>query len=271
MQLVEQRDHGVVDVLGAVVRMEADHDEREQAEQAFEYRHQEALRDRRNGTDELVLRHLVDNVDQVHALGAVAVALMDSVDAQEAGPAIRLRRAALAHPHRRRLRPLDHRALRPIGPRTPQVVDVARGDPGEALEARVAEDMVLAVQHHARREPGHLAQVRVHPGQQADVGRRVHPREGPPLVAVPAVDHLRRLAVLADEPRQLGAGITSSLRQVTLHQRLRRLVQHPVAELCQRPRHEGVGTVPVQRLELHRRVRLDEGGNLLDGSNPFGL
>ena len=183
---------------------------------------------------------------------------MDSVDAQEAGPAVRLRRAALAHCHRRCLRPLDHRALRPIGPRTPQVVDVARGDPGEALEARVAEDMVLAVQHHPRREPGHLAQVRVHPGQQPDVGRRVHAREGPPLVAVPAVDHLRRLVVLADEPRQLGARVAGGLRQATLHQRLRRLVQHPVAELRQRPRREGVGTVPVQRLELHRRVRLDE-------------
>ena len=61
--------------------MEADNDEREQAEQAFEYRHQEALRDRRNGADELVLRHLVDNVDQVHALGAVAVANVDAVHA----------------------------------------------------------------------------------------------------------------------------------------------------------------------------------------------
>ena len=119
--------------------MEAEDDEREQAEQAFEHRRQEAFGDRRDGADELVLRDLVYDVDQVHALGAVAVALMDGVDAQEAGHAVRPRRPADAHRHRRRLRPRDHRAPRAVGPRTPQVVDVARRDPGEAFEARVAK------------------------------------------------------------------------------------------------------------------------------------
>ena len=145
--------------------MEADDDEREQAEQTVEHRHQEALGDRHDGADELVLRDLVDDVDQVHALGAIAVALVNGVDAQEAGQTVRLRRPALAHRHSRRLRPLDHRALRPVGPGTPQVVDVAGRDPGEPLEAYVAEDLVLAAEYHPRREPGHLAEVRVHPGQ----------------------------------------------------------------------------------------------------------
>ena len=165
VQLVEQRGHGVVDVLGVVVGVETEDDEREQAEQGREQRREEALGDRLDGADELVLGDLVDDVDQVHALGAVAVALVNGVDAQEAGQTVRLRRPALAHRHSRRLRPLDHRAPRPVGPGTPQVVDVAGRDPGEPLEAYVAEDLVLAAEYHPRREPGHLAEVRVHPGQ----------------------------------------------------------------------------------------------------------
>ena len=263
--------------------MEADDDGREQAEQAVEHRHQEAFGDRRDGADELVLRDRrpqavgVHDVDQVHALGAVAVANVDEVhawtgvDAQEAGHAVRPRRPAFAHRHGRRPRPLDHRALPPVGPGTPQVVDVARRDPGEALEARAAEDMVLAVQHHPRREPGHLPEILVHAGQQARVGQRVDPRKGPALVAVPAVDHPGRLAVLTDQPRELGARVARGLRQVALHQRLRGLVQGAVTQPRQRPRDEGVGAVPVQGLELHRLVRVDEGGNLLDGPNTFGL
>ena len=66
--------------------------------------------------------------------------------------------------------------------------------------------------------------------QPPDVGRRADPREGPALVAVPAIDHLRRLAVLADEPRQLGARVARGLRQIALHHRLRGLVQGTVAE-----------------------------------------
>lgn len=113
------------------------------------------------------------------------------------------------------------RALRPrdavsgtdaVGSRPPQVVDVARRDLREAFEARVAEHVVLAVQHDPCREPGHPAEILVHLRQQTHVGRRVDPREGPVLVPVPAVDHLRRLAVLADEPRELGARIARDLR-----------------------------------------------------------
>ena len=152
----------------------------------------------------------------VHALGTVAVALVDGVDAQETGDAVRLRRPTDAR-HRRRLRPSDHRALRPVGPGTPQVVAVAGRDPGEALEARVAEDMVLAVQYDPGREAGHLAEVRVHLGQQARVGRRVDARDGPTLVPVPTVDHLDRLAVLANQPRELGARIARGPGQVALH------------------------------------------------------
>ena len=48
-----------------------------------------------DGAGELELRHFVDGVDQVDALVAVEVALVDGVDAQEAGPpALRARHLA---------------------------------------------------------------------------------------------------------------------------------------------------------------------------------
>ena len=81
VQLVEQLGDAMIDVLGAVVRMEAFDHEGEQVEQAFQERHQEALRDGRHGPHELVLRDLVDDVDQIDALATVAVTNVDEVHA----------------------------------------------------------------------------------------------------------------------------------------------------------------------------------------------
>ena len=132
--------------------METEDDEREQAEQGLEQRREKTLGDCLDGADELVLGDLVDDIDEIHALGAVPVALVDGVDAQEAGPAIRPRGAPLAHRHRSRPRSDDHGALRPVGPRAARVVDVARRDARQALEAHLAEDVELAVQHDPRRQ-----------------------------------------------------------------------------------------------------------------------
>ena len=218
MQLVEQGGHGVVDVLGAVVGVEADDDEREQVEQGFEQGYEKTLGDRRHSADVLVLCDLVDDIDQVHALGAVAIALMDGVDAQEARPAIGPWGSPNAHRGRGRLRPNDHRALRPVGSGAAQIVNVARRDPRQALEARVAEEMALAVQYRPCRQTGHLAKIRIHPGQQPDVGRRVDPYERPALVAGAAVEDLRRLAVLAEQSRELSTRKARRLGQVALYQ-----------------------------------------------------
>ena len=160
--------------------MEADDDERKQAEQGLEQRREEALGDRLDGADELVLGDLVDDVDQIHALGAVPVALVDGVGVQEAGQAVRPRGAPLAHRHRSRPRSDDHGALRALGSRAAEVVDVARRDSRQALEVRVAEDVELAVQHDPRRQARHLAELRVHRRQQPHVGRCVDPIEGRP-------------------------------------------------------------------------------------------
>ena len=89
-QLLEQRRDTVVDLLAAVVGVEAEDREREGQQQALEQRHQEALGDAGHGADELELGDLVDQVDQVDPLDAVAVALVDGVDADVARPPLRL-------------------------------------------------------------------------------------------------------------------------------------------------------------------------------------
>ncbi len=96
VQLGEQRGDPVVDVLAAVVGVEAEDGEGEQPEEAFEDRDQEALGDGRDGADVLELGDLVDDVDQVDALVAVEVALVDGVDAHEAGPAVGARPPPMA-------------------------------------------------------------------------------------------------------------------------------------------------------------------------------
>ncbi len=79
VQLVEQPGHLVVDVLGTVVRVEAEDDERQRDEHLLQHRRQERLGDRDHRADMLELGHLVDQVDVVDALLAVAVSLVHRV------------------------------------------------------------------------------------------------------------------------------------------------------------------------------------------------
>ncbi len=80
-QLLQQGGDPVVDVLAAVVGVEAEDAEREGQQQAFEQRHEEALGDADDGADELVLGDPVHQVDEVQALDPVAVANVDAVHA----------------------------------------------------------------------------------------------------------------------------------------------------------------------------------------------
>ena len=140
----------VVDVLGAVVGVEAEDAEREGQQQALEQRQQEAFGDAVHGADELVLGDLVDEVDQEEPLGAVAVALVDGVDAGVAGQALRIGRLAQGDLDRGRARPGPHGALGAVGRRAAQVVEVAVGERRQALEARIPEHLELAAQDLAR-------------------------------------------------------------------------------------------------------------------------
>jgi len=68
--------------------MEAFEEERESIEEIGQYRHQEALADARDREHALELSYLIDGVDVVDALEAVEIALMDGIQAQEAGLAL---------------------------------------------------------------------------------------------------------------------------------------------------------------------------------------
>ncbi len=86
--------------------METEDDQGKQAEQGGE----EALGDGGHGADELVRGEFVHELDEVDALGTVAVALVDGVHAQEAGPTVGLRSAPFAYSPGAD----DNRALPPI-------------------------------------------------------------------------------------------------------------------------------------------------------------
>ena len=135
---------------------------------------------------------------------------------------------------------------------------MGRGQPRQALEARVAEHLVLAARHLARRGTAALAAGLVGLGQQADVRRRVHPREGPPAVGPAAVLDASGVPVLADQARHLGARQPRGLAEELAHRALAGAAQRVVVQTHQGPAHEPVGLVPVQRPEVHFPVAVEK-------------
>src|ERR1035441_253223 len=96
-KFAQQPGYRVVDELAAVVGMKAANHKRELSEHRFEQWNQPKLRDLRRGGDNLPLRHFVDRVDVIDAFHAVAIALLDRVDAQISGHTVRLRLAPFAN------------------------------------------------------------------------------------------------------------------------------------------------------------------------------
>ena len=146
-----------------------------------------------------------------------------------------------------------------------------RGQPRQALVAPVPEHFELPPQHLARRRPAELAADLVGLGQQADVGRRVDPREGPTAVAAATVLDPPRLPVLGDETGHLRAGESRRLAEILAHRALPAPVQRRVAQTHQRPAREPVRGLPALGLEVHLRVAAKEGLDLLHRAEPFGL
>ena len=251
--------------------MEPDDDERQRDEHLLQYRDEECLGDPSHGAEMLELGDLVDQVDVVDALDAVAVALVHRVHAHVAGLAAGIRPPALADAHRGRPRVVDGRPPRAVGLRPPQVVQVRRGQPRQPLEARIAEHLVLAAQHLARRGTAELAADLVGLRQQPDVRRRVDALERPAAVRRAAVLHSSGRPVLADQTRDLGARQTCRLAQELAHRAFAGTAQRIVVEAHQRPTHEPVRLVPVQRPEVHLPVAVEKAPDLLHGLEPFGL
>ncbi len=271
MQLVEHCGNLAVDVLGTVVGMEPDDDERQRDEHLLQHRDEERLGDPGHGADMLELGDFVDQVDVVDALHAVPVTLMHRVHAHVAGLAGGVRPPTLADAHRGRPRVVDGRPPRAVSLRPAQVVQVGRGQPRQPLEARIAEHLVLAAQHLAGRGTAELAADLVGLGQQADVRRRVHALERPAAVRRAAVLDPSGRPVLPDQARDLGARQPRRLAKELTYRALARAAQRIVIQTHQSSTHEPVGLVPVQRRETHFPVAVEKAPDLLHRAEPFGL
>ena len=105
VELVQQCGDLMVDVFGAIVGVKALDDKGIGGDQGFEHGDQEALGDGFDIADVLILGDFIHGVDVIDAFGAIAVALVDGIDAQKAGLAVRLRLSALADGDRNRSRP----------------------------------------------------------------------------------------------------------------------------------------------------------------------
>ena len=257
--------------------MEAHDGEGEEVEEPLEHGQQEAFGDRRRGADELVLGDRrpqavgVHRVDQVEALAAVEVALVDGVDAQEAGPALGPGAAALGDGHLHRPGEVRRGALAAVGGRGAQVVEVADRDPRQAREALVAEHLVLAAHHLAGGRPGHLAEGGVDVREQADVGRGVAALEGPRRRSAAAVDDAPGVPVLPQQARQLRPRQTGGLAEEAPQRALVGLAEPGVAEARQRALHEGVGLLAGAWLEVNRVVAVEKGADLVQGVKSFDV
>ena len=81
VEFVEHGGDAVIDVLRAVIGVEAGDVEREGIDECFEDGDEEALGDFLDRTDDFELSDLVDRVDEINAFNAVEIALMYGIDA----------------------------------------------------------------------------------------------------------------------------------------------------------------------------------------------
>jgi hypothetical protein len=91
------------------------------------------LADALDAADELKLGDLVDQVDVVEPFDPIEIALVDGIDPQEARAAFRTGTAPLADADLYRPSLVYPPPAAPVGLGAPQVVQMAVGDPGQAL------------------------------------------------------------------------------------------------------------------------------------------
>ena len=151
-----------------------------------------------------------------------------------------------------------------------QVVEVAVGDRGEALEARLAEQLPGALAELARGRTGQRAVIGVERRQRADVGARVAPREGPGGRPAPVAD-LAGGAELGDQAGDLLARAPGHAAQIAHDHPLVGLAQARIAEMAQRVGDEGVARLAPVDLDIQGLAAVEKGANLFQGLKPSGL
>ena len=270
VEFFEQGGDPVVDVLRAIVGVEALDGKGEGLDEGLEHRQQEALGDAFDRAYELELGDLVDEIDVVEALDAVEVALMDRVDAQEAGTAVGMGFAALADGDLDRLGLVDGAALAPVSSRAPEVVEMAVGDAGQALEAGIAEHRVGPLTELAGGRSREGAVEGIDLGQEADVGIGITARERADGSATPIPDRAG-IAELTDQAGHLGPGEAADLLQVAPHQALVGLAEAEIAETPQLTGDPVVEGLTAWHVEVEGVCTFKEGVDLLHALEPLGL
>ena len=137
-------------------------------------------------------------------------------------------------------------------------------DRRQTLEARIPEHLGLAAQDLARGQPRHLPVELVDLREQADVGRRVAARERPARPVGAPVADFPGVAALPHEALHLRTRDARRGDEEPEDHTPVALAEPPVAEALKRVPDEAVCLFPVPRLEVHRRVALDEGPKLPD-------
>ncbi len=269
-QFVQQPRYLVVDVLAAVVGVQAQDLERELRQHFLDHAEQVRLGDRLHAGHHLPLRDAVHGVDVVQALDAVQVTLVDAVDADEAWAA--LGGGRLAHTDLGVLRGLRfalHHTLVAVARAVAQVVHVPHRELGQPHEARVAEDIALAAQHAGRGRTRQRAHGAVHIGQQRHVRRRVQAGKRPTRRAV--VLHQRLAGGPArNQSRDLGAAVAAQALHVGQHHTTLAALEPAVIEAPQHGLDPGVallvivlGPLKFQRLRARQHLpRLLHGAHL---------
>jgi len=190
VELFQQGGGARVDVLRAVVAVEAKDDEGEGLEQGGQDRQENVLADALDAADELERGDLVDQVDVVEPLDPIEIALVDGIDPQEARTSLGAGTAPLADADLDRPGLVHPPPAAPVGLGAPQVVQMAVGDPGQALVADLAEDLPGALTELARGRPREVAMQGIDLGQQAHVLGRVAACKGLGGRAAPVPQHL---------------------------------------------------------------------------------
>ena len=219
---------------------------------------------------ELVLRHFIDEVDLVHPLAPIEVALVDGVDSQEPGTTLRVGLASLANVDLGGLGLRRGIATAPVRRRLANPVEVAVRQPRQALEPLIAKDLVLTAHHPPRGRSTQPAQRLVDLGEQPDVNRGVPPLKRARRTAAP-VPNVSRVLVLTNQPRALRPRQPRDLRHKATHDPFVRLAQPRVVQPSQGPRHEVVRPPPLGEVKVNRFAAGHEIANLVYGAHPFDV
>jgi len=123
-EFVQQLGNAAVDELGTVVRVKSFDRERELFEELCQKGDQEAFADALDRTGDLKLGHLIDGIDVVNALLPVQIPLVDRIDPDHSGLAVRIGLTPFTDLHVRRPSLGELASSPKVSGRVSQVVEV---------------------------------------------------------------------------------------------------------------------------------------------------